>query len=278
MSNSRHQDLASALRGLRAESGLTSATVARRAGMSTAKLSKLENARVLPSVADVERLLTALRTPDAIREELMALAQEAVTEQRAWRVYKQLGFHKKQVEISAIEAQCSTVRLFQPAMIPGLLQSAEYVQSIFDRQSGMSDEERARTVDNRLRRQCALYDQGKKFHFIVCESALRWLTIPPPAMATQLDRLESLSRLSSVSVDVIPFSGMKTDFPMTAFCIFDQRLVTVETLHAEISTRDPKDIGIYIEFFEEMRQLALGEEATRVFLADLASQMVRSGS
>ncbi|CAM4015981.1 hypothetical protein NORO109296_17105 [Nocardiopsis rhodophaea] len=203
----------------------------------------------------------------------MALAQEAVAEQRAWRVYKQLGFHKKQAEISAIEAQCSTVRLFQPAMIPGLLQTAEYVQSIFGRQSGMSDEERVRTVENRLRRQVALYDQEKIFHFVVCESALRWRLLPRAAMATQIDRVGSLSRLINVSVDIIPLSGMKTDFPMTAFCVFDQRLVSVETLHAEISTRDPKDVGVYLDFFEEMHQLALRGEDARDFMSDLASKM-----
>jgi transcriptional regulator with XRE-family HTH domain len=277
VSKNDHNDLASALRALRVESGLTAATVARRAGMSTAKLSKVENGRILPTAVDVERILTALETPGIVRQELMKLARSAVTEQRAWRIYQQLGFHKKQVEIAALEEQSSHIRMFQPAMVPGLLQTAEYVQSIFRGRGGLSDDQRVRTINNRIRRQEAIYDTSKLFEFLICESALRWRTISAAAMATQIDRISSLSLLSNVVVDVIPLAGVKKDFPMTAFCVFDDRLVTVEAFHAEITTRDPKDINVHLDVFNEMRDSALIADGARNFLSDLAVRMRASG-
>lgn len=278
MPGDESSDLAAALRSLRAESGLTAATVARRAGMSTAKLSKLENARTLPTVTDVERVLTALQTPRSVRQELMVLAQAAVTEQRAWRVYQQLGFHKKQVEIAAVEAQSSQVRVFQPAMVPGLLQTAEYVRSIFDGRHDLSPEERDRTVNSRLRRQSVLYDGSKKFSFLVCETALRWRTVTEAAMANQVDRIISLSKMPNITVDVIPFDGLKPDFPMAAFCVFDNRLVTIETFHAELSTRDPKDVELHLNVFRDMSGVALRESDARIFLTEVAAEMRRAGN
>jgi transcriptional regulator with XRE-family HTH domain len=48
------------LRALRVASGRTGDSIARKAAMSAGKLSKIENGRVLPSVQDVELILTAL--------------------------------------------------------------------------------------------------------------------------------------------------------------------------------------------------------------------------
>lgn len=277
MPSDESSDLAAALRSLRAESGLTAATVARRAGMSAAKLSTLENARVLPTVAEVERILTALQAPPAVRQRLIELTRAAVIEQRAWRVYHRLGFHKKQVEIAAIEAQSSHIRIFQPAMVPGLLQTAEYVRSIFDGRPDLSQEEQGRTVNDRLRRQEVLYDSSKEFTFLVCEASLRWRTLTGVAMANQVDRITSLSKMPNITVGIIPFDGLKTDFPMTAFCIFDRRLVTVETFHAEISSRDPKDIEVHLDVFREMDGLALHGDDARAFLDEVATELRQAG-
>ncbi|MGI5252160.1 helix-turn-helix domain-containing protein [Actinacidiphila glaucinigra] len=49
-----------ALRALRETSGLTGDAVARRASTSAGKLSKIENGRTLPTVQDVDLILTAL--------------------------------------------------------------------------------------------------------------------------------------------------------------------------------------------------------------------------
>ena len=52
--------LGEALRTLRKASGKEAKAVARSALMSPSKLSKIENARLSPSTADVERILSAL--------------------------------------------------------------------------------------------------------------------------------------------------------------------------------------------------------------------------
>ena len=74
------QGLARALHDLRKASGLSGDRLARRCGMSQSKVSRIETGRLLPSVVDVEQMLTALGVNDTTRNELVALAHVANSE------------------------------------------------------------------------------------------------------------------------------------------------------------------------------------------------------
>jgi transcriptional regulator with XRE-family HTH domain len=251
--------LGAALRELREASGEQAQTVARGALMSPSKLSKIERGKLPPSVNDVERILSVLEVPDEVRKGLIQEARRVATEATAWRIYRRTGLHKHQDEIRAIEAQTTLMRLFQPSAVPGLLQTPEYVRSIL-RNRRLSDEELERTLGARLRRQEVLYDSAKTFHLVITESVLRWRLVPASMMATQLDRIVSASRMPNVEVGILPLSAGIDILPTSSFVLFDSRLVTVEIPHAEVTTRDSRDIEIYAERFERFRAAALIEQ------------------
>lgn len=230
--------------------------MARGALMSPSKLSKIEGGKLTPSANDVERILSVLDVPDEVRAGLIQEARRAATEATAWRIFRRTGLHKHQDEIRAIEAQTGAMRLFQPSAVPGLLQTPEYIRGIL-RNRRLSDEELERTLGARLRRQEVLYDAAKAFHFVITESVLRWRFIPPVMMATQLDRIVSASRMPNVEVSILPLSADVELLPGTSFVLFDARLASVEVPHAEITTRDSRDIEIYAERFERFRAAAL---------------------
>ncbi|MFJ6136080.1 DUF5753 domain-containing protein [Kitasatospora sp. NPDC092286] len=148
-------------------------------------------------------------------------------------------------------------------LIPGLLQSAEYVSAVFALHPELSSEAKTKTIAARLERQAVLYDRHREFHFVICEHVLRWRICPPAAMATQLDRLVSLSRLPNVTIGVLPLSRLMPDFPMTCFSMYDDRLAIVETFHSEITTHDPRDVGIYLSKFAAFDAAALYEDDMR---------------
>jgi transcriptional regulator with XRE-family HTH domain len=230
--------------------------------MSASKLSKIENGHLTPSVVDVERILTALGLSEEVKAEFVKAARVAATEATAWRLYRRSGLHKKQLQIQAVEAQTTVLRLFQCSLIPGLLQTPEYVKAVLGRRN-LTAEEMTRTLGARLERQAALYDSGKTFHFVITEAVLRWRILPPAMLASQLDRLISVSRLPNVRIGIILLSAPQTDFPGTPFCIFDERLVTVETPHAEIVTTDPRDVGTYVAKFDGFVNVALHGDPMR---------------
>ena len=189
------QSLASALHDLRTASGLSGDRLARRCGMS-----RIETGRLLPSVVDVEQVLTALEVDDATRRELLALARVANTEYQDARAAVRRGLHHRQRELAALEANATLVRHFLPTLITGLLQIPEYMRAAMCTPIQPAAGDVRKAIALKLERQAALHDKAKNFEFLLTESAIRWQLCEPSVMAVQIDRLVSLSQLSNIRI------------------------------------------------------------------------------
>ncbi|MGW1428782.1 helix-turn-helix domain-containing protein [Streptomyces sp. NPDC002431] len=263
-----------ALRELREASGKQAKAVARSAVMSPSKLSKIENEALSPSLIDVERILTALEVSDEVKARLTEAARRAATEATAWRVYRRTGLHKHQDKIRAIEAQTHLMRLFQPACIPGLLQTPEYTRAVLGRHC-YTDGALEKMMGARLLRQELLYDTSRVFRFLVTESVIRWQIVPPAMMATQLDKLVTMSRIPHVSIGVIPLSVPMTDLPSSSFVLFDSSLAIVEIPHAEVTTSEARDVELYEKRFDGFARVALVGEEMRAFVSGVRDEFLR---
>ncbi|MBD0738610.1 regulator [Streptomyces sp. CBMA29] len=242
--------------------------------MSASKLSKIETGKLAPSVVDVESILTAVGVSEEVKAEYMEAARAASTEVMAWRLLARMGYHKGQQQAQALEAQMSLLRLFQPALIPGLLQTPEYIRAVIARH-GLTEDSQARTMAARLERQKVLYDSSKQLRFIITESVLRWRITSSPIMAGQIDRLISLSRLPNIDVRIVAQSAPQNDFPSHSFVIRDDRLVTVETVHAEVVVTDPRDVKEYADKFEGFSLVSVSGDEMRVMLGAIRDEFLR---
>ncbi|MCZ1007681.1 helix-turn-helix domain-containing protein [Streptomyces lydicus] len=267
-------ELGAALRALRRASGKEAKAVARSSVMSTAKLSKIENGLVAPATADVERILTALDVSPEIKAEYLAVARAQATEATAWRLFRRMGYHKKQEQIRALESSMTLLRLFQPSLVPGLLQTPEYIRAVL-KPKGLTDEQLFRTVSARIERQRVLYDTSKALRFVVTESVLRWRLLPAAMMAGQLDRIVSVSRLPNVEVRVVALDAPQRDVPDHSFVIRDDRVVTVETTHAEMVVTDPRDVSLYVEKFDRFTSVSLAGDAMRDLVEGIRDAFLR---
>ncbi|ROR37954.1 helix-turn-helix domain-containing protein [Kitasatospora cineracea] len=267
-------DLGGALRELREASGKEAKAVARSALMSPSKLSKILNGKAAPSVTDVERILAALDVPPDVAARLVEAARAVATEATAWRVYRRTGLHRHQEEIRAVESQAESVRVFQASCIPGLLQSPEYVRAIL-RDSGLSDDSLEKMVGARLRRQEVLYEARRSFHFLITESVLRWRLVRPAMMAVQLDRLVAVSRMPNISVGLVPLDAPMPEPPTCSFVLFDARMAVVEIPHAEVTTREPRDVEQYVRKFRSFEQVARFGDAMRELVEDVRDEFLR---
>ncbi|MDO0931314.1 helix-turn-helix transcriptional regulator [Streptomyces sp. DG2A-72] len=268
-------ELGAALRVLRQASGKEAKAVARSAVMSASKLSKIETGKLAPTADDVERILTAIGVSDDVKAEYMDAARAVATETTAWRLIQRAGLHKAQRQLKAVETRMTLLRLFQPALVPGLLQTPEYMRAILSRHDDLSEATVRETVSARLERQEVLYDISKTLRFVITEPVLRWLIVPPLVMAGQLDRLISLSRHPNIDVRVVPLAGPKHDIPNHAFVIRDDRAVTVETVHAEVIVTDPRDVALYVAKFDGFAEGALHGDGMRTHLEGIRNDLLR---
>lgn len=266
-------ELGAALRALRQASGMEAKAVARSAVMSQSKLSKIETGHVAPSVIDVERILTAIGVSDAVKAEYMAAARAQATEATAWRLVRRLGYHRKQQQIKSLDKSMALLRLFQCSLVPGLLQTPEYARAVFGRK-GLTEEQLSRAVAARLERQAVLYDTSKTLQFVITEPVLRWRLVPAVMLAGQLDRIISASRLPNVDIRVVPLGSDQSDVPSHSFVIRDDRVVTVETVHAEITVTDPRDVDLYVSKIEDFATMALAGDEMRSLVGAIRDELL----
>jgi transcriptional regulator with XRE-family HTH domain len=265
---SDRERLAAALRDLRQRAGLTGVGAARGTGMSQPKISKLENGLLLPAVADVQALLALYQVPEAEQEELLELAAGLHATIESNRTILRRGAARMQARLGEIEAGARELRYFSPIVIPGLLQTAEYMRRVFSQD--LSGTELARTVAARQDRQQILYDTAKSFTFVITELALRWGFCPGEVMAAQAGHIASLATLSNVEVGIILTGAAAADTPLHGYQIFDDQLASIELEHAVVTVTDPRDVAKYLRLFAVMSQAAAFGSAARSRLAELA--------
>lgn len=267
-------ELGAALRALRLASGKEAKAVARSAVMSTSKLSKIETGKVAPSAVDVESILVALGVSDEVKAEYLDVVRAEATEATAWRLVRRMGVHKAQQQTRALESRMTLLQLFQPALIPGLLQTPEYIRAVLARHD-LSEDTLTRTIAARLERQQVLYDDTKSLRFVITETVLRWRIVSPSRMAEQMDRLISLSRLPHIDIRVVPFAALQSDIANHPFVVRDNRTVTVETVHAELVVTDPRDVSQYVNKFEGFASTALFGDGMRGMVASVRGDFLR---
>jgi transcriptional regulator with XRE-family HTH domain len=259
------EQLAADLRSLRLRAGLTGEQLAGRLRVSQPKISRIENGRSVPTLADLEAWARATNAKPEEVAELAALLEQIATEARSWRLVNLLGLAPRQREIAELERSAHTIRIFQPVMVPGLLQIADYARRVMEMTS-TAGPDIAAAVAVRMERQTILYDQAKRFEFVITEGALRWRPGPPEMMRAQLDRLLSVASLPNVTLSLVPFG--ETPIPLLhPFVIFElegESLVTAETYSTELQLHDAQDIDRYRHVLDRLRTAAAEDPAALV--------------
>lgn len=270
------QQLADTLRQLRKAAGLSGERLAARAAMSQSKISRIESGVALPTVPDVERILSALDVPSEARDEILSLTRTANVAYVSVRSSARMGIWRRQAEIKALCESSATVRHFLPIIPSGLLQTAEYARSVM---SPVIDGDPARDVDRavraRLDAQGVLDDESREFRFLLTEQAVRLEQAPAPVMVDQLRHMASVSRRSNVDLAVLPSSAALTSPPLNIFVVYDERLVTVEMFSGSVAFRDHRDVSYHLNVFDYFRRRCVSGDRARAFLDSVAGEFMR---
>lgn len=270
-------ELATTLRGLRRAAGLSGHALGSRVFMSQAKVSRIENGRILPSITDVELIVHALGVDPEQGRELVGLARVANSEYRSGRSLDQRGHLARQREHLALEQQAGLTRYFLPTMLAGAVQITEYTRQAV---SGAPRARPVAEVDEVLRgkamRRQVLDSEFREFVFLHTEAALRWRLIDAAGMAEQMNHLAAIGDLPNVSIEVIPFTAVVPASPLNMFVLYDDRLVAIEVKTGMLMLRDPVDITRYADLFDFYRRHALRGAPARDFVLSVAEDYRRN--
>ncbi len=265
----RPDELASTLRRLRSDAGLSGMEAARRAGYSQPKISRFETARQVPTAEEVRTLCRVYDTPPQVRDRLLELATDLTADTVRARAVLSHGARYMQQRIAKIEQASELIRSFTPTIVDGLLQTPDYVRAIGTRD--MSGQHLESFVASRADRQQIL-DTDRQFQLIITEGALRWHVGSPQIMTAQLEHLIDASHRPNLRFGVIPWTTPVHTPALHCFTVFDDRAVIVGTETATAIITDPADIADYDRRHTRYTQLAVIGDPARAVLARLASE------
>lgn len=260
--------LGARLKEMRAEAGLSGKQVAAALGWLPSKVSKLEHGKQTPTEEDLRAWAATVGQPAAANE-LTNRLRALETHYASWKRQMSAGIRARQEAWGFDEASSTRLLCFESACVPGLLQTPEYARHMFLRLNEVFHN--PGTIDDgvraRMRRQQILYDPGRTFHFLIWEAALHVPLCPPEVMAGQLDRLVGAVGLNAIRVGIVPLGGPISIAPSHGFWVYDERLVKVETIAAELRITEQSEVGIYLDVWRRLEQAAVHGPAAHRLLA-----------
>jgi transcriptional regulator with XRE-family HTH domain len=256
------------LKRLRLLAGVSQRDMAPATGLSQSTVFRVENGQSVPSWPEVRAWAERTAAADPDLDALRSLTERALNELTPFRVRLEDGLAAVQEDVRALEATARTLRNFNPAIVPGLLQTAAYARLVL----GMAQAgDPATAVAIRMQRQQILYEPGRQFEFLLTEAALRWRPGAVSVLAGQLEHLAAVVTQDSVQFGVIPSGALMRAIPRMGFILYEDRadgehpMVLAEMPHAPAYVSEEADVAVYRDQLALLRESAVwGDEAVAV--------------
>lgn len=267
------------LRTVREQAGMSGLDLARALGPGwrQPKVSMIEKGRQLPT-ADEVRAWAAAAGADAAP--LLALHRKAAAEYGPFkdRIAGAGGPAAFIDELHALEASCTTLLAeYQPALVPGLLQTAAFMREMADGEefledNGINSQNLGQLIAAKIRRQSILHEGGRQVVHVIGEAVLhtRVGNVTVETMRGQLAHLAETATIPGHELGIIPFTVPSPVAPASGFVLYDNDLAVVETLAGRLDITDPAIIARYSRWLEQLREAAITGNAAAELCRQIA--------
>lgn len=264
--------LAASLRELRTARGKGLRELARMVRILPQLLSAWEKGQRVASPEDVARLLGALQVDDATYDRMMRLARRAKDDN--WLDSNPSDLPPVLSGILEYERTASRIFNWEVAIVPGLLQTADYARELLSN-SQITLEQADRRLVARLGRQRILHGRDPvRLIAIIDEAVVRREIGGQDTMSDQIDHLLQMADLANVTLRIVPgdvgyHPGLAGSFVLYEFADLSP-IVYLEHHHASSFLHDDEGVGRYRALAKLVDQEALSEADTRALLREAA--------
>ena len=180
------------------------------------------------------------------------------------------------------EARATVIRWWEPLLVPGLLQTAEYARALFKAWQSTEDEDEIdQLITARLDRQRIFArPRPPSLWAVLDEGVLRRRVGSAKVMHDQLIHLAEMAERPVIKVHVIPAEvgahiGLLGAFAIAGFAADAPGIVYFESPDQGQTTRDPVTVAKIILTFDTLRSEALPRGASRELIMKVAEEYGR---
>ncbi|WP_454195820.1 helix-turn-helix domain-containing protein [Nocardia sp. Marseille-Q1738] len=275
----------------RTRAGLTQVKAAELLEIGASSVQRLEtgqNSRI--KSRDIRAACDLYGVPKDLTEALIGLAKQANVK-NWWHQYGDL-IPKTFDFYVGLEAAAVKLVSYQPDLIPGLLQTADYDRALAPLAwPDETPEQWEQRVQIKQQRQNIVTRKAQPvtLDVVIGEAALRRVAGNPAIMAAQLRHLADMSTRDNVTIRVLPFdAGFPGGISMPPFVILEfgetalggqvePPVVYLEAIVGDMYLEDATDLRLYNQRYDRIREAALDANASRSLLRQVAREHEQRG-
>ncbi|MFH8467517.1 helix-turn-helix domain-containing protein [Streptomyces sp. NPDC017991] len=275
----RSRRLGTALRQYRQASKLDQPQAAEIIASSQAKISRVESGHSTPRVIEVRLLLDAYGITDPeVRDKLEELAKHS--KKRGWWLEHAAHLRPDYLDHIALEDDATYIRQWQPALVPGLLQTSAYAKAIIAAGPDyVAPEVLEQLVAVREGRQAKIEEGGASYTAIFWEVAVVHPLVSVDTHRQQLSAILAAIERQNVTVQILPLSAGALVGSIPAFSSFSfdaepaVEAVAMENLRGTSVLEAPDDLAAYGNAFDLLRSAALAPEVSARLIREVLRSM-----
>ncbi|MFD4671029.1 helix-turn-helix domain-containing protein [Lentzea sp. NPDC058450] len=268
----RGREFAALVRAAVDSTGMSHRAVAEVLGWDPQKLSDLLTGKGGVTELDFARLLGLCRVKEEEFDHLMTLFK--MSREKGWWQHYQGVLPIKMRTLVEHEAVVSELYSWHLTLVPGLLQTPDYMRPLYEVWPKIEAKDIALRVEARVARQQIL-DGTRKFFFYVHEQALM---LPVGGEAVWRDQMHHLLRMSvrpNITVLVVPtligaHAGVMGEFSLMKFKKIPS-IVYTDTMNSGIFMEDKASVDLYTDILKSLAGVALDAEQSRRLITGIVS-------
>jgi transcriptional regulator with XRE-family HTH domain len=265
----RRRELGTLLRALRTERGLTVEHVAAALLCSPSKVSRMETGQRGATARDIRDLCELYGVTDpSERERLTTLAREG--KQQGWWQSYALPY----TTFVGLEQEATSITIFHSAVVPGLLQVADYTRAIHLAGIPRLDDTAIgeRIEERHTRQQLLTRANSPQVEVVLDEAVLHRPLGGATVMREQLDRILVAAKYPNVTFRVVPFNvgahpALESNFIVLEFAGLAPTIVYVEGLIGQLYMERQQEVDHYLQVVSQLRDMALSPKDSVAFVA-----------
>ena len=249
--------------------------IATRLGWSTSKVSRMFSGKRGASPVDVSAILAVCDILPPKRDELLEISRHAA-EPGWWQEYGE-ALPVELRTLSEYEDAAITITSFETVVVPGLLQTPDYMRALIYKTPAIPNKEIPARIAARKERQ-GIFDRPypARFRFFIDEYALSRTGPGGETMSDQVHHLLRMAVRPYVEIRIIPdgvgFHPGQMPFKLMDFMEFHP-VVFIESQTSALFLERRETIASYRRVIGHLASVALDERLSREWLATLATEL-----
>ncbi|MCU1686251.1 MAG: family transcriptional regulator [Amycolatopsis sp.] len=244
----------------RKQTSLTIGDASKRSGITRAKVGHMETGRYQQHPDDVAKLLELYGASARDVDRLSSLAGS--TDGKSWWAPWSHIVPDWFKTFVGLEGLAESEFSFEPMVLPGLLQTADYAQATTDAAGFVRPDHSERFVSFRVARAQRLTDDDPlELHAVIGEAALRLNVGTPEVRQAQFKHLLRMAKQPNITIQVIRPEDGQHAATSGSFVLLDfahaQSIAYCEHLEGAVYVQDQDNVNTYRMAADNLRSVAL---------------------